>query len=280
MPPCIDQAEPAPVLVGQQRWEPIEVSIKTSSGNLPAVLFVPVDVTASALAVVIGGGSIGGERYDWLGSFLASHGYAAIIPQRRGAAVQPDWPAAAVAAVTDGAHADRVDAERVALVGHSYGGLFGLCYIPGNGCPLPQPPAAPELPEFAGVLTLMSHAQPPNDPTWREPLVIGDQLLVMVRAMRDGRATPEEVTATFDRIEGAGQQALVSLDGVNHYQAADCLDPAEDTYQADHPAEVTHEVALERTVRAVSAFFAELTGDQDALDTLADDDRGIHVRRP
>ena len=102
---------------------------------------------------------------------------------------------------------------------------------------------------------------------------------MLVSGTADTYTDPGEVATTFSRLEGGAARFLVSLEGVNHYQAADCLDPECDNYEQDAPAQVPHETALERLGKSFLAFLSWKLGDDPGVLGELDTDEGITVER-
>jgi len=275
LPLCSAGLPVAAVQPGNQDLERVEFDIIKDGVELPAISFVPRGMSGVPVVLMLSGGSIDGTRYDWLGDFLASNGYATVIAQRNGGGDRLELPSAMLAALVETELNERIDAQRIVIAGHSFGGLNALCLASPNGCPWPVDPKHIP-PGLIAVITLMAHAQPFDEPDMNTPMQVERVPVMMIQGTRDGRASVEEVTATFNRLEGNTGRFLVTLSGVNHYQMAECLDLKKDNYRGELAAEVTHPVALERAARAMLAFLNWVDGGPKVVDKL-NDSEGIMV---
>ena len=277
LPVCSTDSQLAPVLPGDHAVERFEFDVNKDGDSLPGVSFLPRNLSGAPTVLVLSGGSIEGSRYDWLGDFLASNGFAVVMVQRSGGGDRLGLPMAMLGALIDAGLEGRINPEQIIVAGHSFGGLNALCLASPDGCPWEVTPD--HIPAgLAGVITLMSHAQPFEKPDLNTPMPIERVPVMMIQGTRDGRSTMDEVTATFSRLEGNTERYLVTLTGVNHYQMARCLDLNKDNYRQELAAEVSHSVALERAAKTVLTFSRWIDGGNKVMDELLDND-GIMVEK-
>ena len=278
LPVCSADPEITPVLPGDQTVERLEFDVTKDENTLPGVAFLPRDMSGAPLVLMLSGGSIEGSRYDWLGDFLASNGFGVVMVKRNGGGDRLGLPVSMLTALQEANLEQRIDPTKVIIAGHSFGGLNALCLASPEGCPWAV--LSEHVPTgLIGVVTLMSHAQPFEDPEMNTPMPIEGIPVMMIQGTRDGRSTVEEVSATFNRLQGNAERFLVTLTGVNHYQMASCLDINKDNYKGELAAEVAHAVALERAAKAVLAFSGWIDGGPKVVDQLLNVE-GIFVEQP
>jgi pimeloyl-ACP methyl ester carboxylesterase len=279
LPLCAEISTPPPILPGSTSVETIPITITLETATREAVLFHPSGAIHVPVVLFINGGSIDGHRYDWLGHLLASNGYAAVIVQenRSGTTSRIYWPGAMIERLRDPDVASIVDLQRVLLAGHSFGGAIVLCLLDQEACIW----TAGEIAFSHGVqgaIVLSSHFQPPDDPQATTPIKSSGVPVMLASGTADAYTDPKEVAATFSRLSG-GERFLVRLDGANHFQAADCLEPEVDSYQQDAPARVSHEVALARFGESVLTFLSWKFGSDPHAWGVLERREGIAVMR-
>jgi dienelactone hydrolase len=278
LPICSESPTPLPVLAGGATVETIPLTIELEAAPRDALLYHPSGATGVPVVLFINGGWINGKRYSWLGQMLASNGYAALIVQETGSGSTSRiyWPEAMIRRLGEPDVASLVDLDRVLLAGHSFGGAIILCLLDQVACVWTAGEIAFSR-SIQGAILLSAHLQPPNDPQCAAPIASGDVPVMVASGTADTYSDLNEVGATFARLTGAGERFRVRLEGVNHFQATNCLDPETDDYEQDAPAEVSHEVALERFGKSVLAFMSWKFAPDPSAWTVLGENEGITV---
>ncbi len=119
----------------------------------------------------------------------------------------------------------KLDAGRVALLGHSYGGVACL----GSMQSICSPPicigfsyAAPR--ELAAVIVYGSHTKSPMTGKFMEVNTRGIPVLY-INGDRDGKAASADTRTTFREKTSGGPKAFASVRGANHYGITDINNP-------------------------------------------------------
>ena len=104
-----------------------ELTLNTEGGRLPAAVFWPVGIGPHPAVVVATGGLATGsvEAYRWAGERLAAGGYAALVATYRAPSPYSDADDLTVA-IDWLASSPRIDPQRLAIWGHSRGGIGAL----------------------------------------------------------------------------------------------------------------------------------------------------------
>ncbi|MFW7379004.1 MAG: hypothetical protein ACOH5I_09385 [Oligoflexus sp.] len=244
---CADQEELEPILGNDApiALKQLELHFRFE-GRLQsrhATLFLPQAQQALSLVLFFNGGTISGDRYDWLARLVASHGFAALMveDQTGPSFSRLQWLPAALEAFQDSELATLVDTQRIILGGHSFGGVCVFCLNHPSSCSYQG--NIPSLPEnVIGFFTINSHLQSKARPENMEVIPLSRPIL-MISGTRDGYAKAETIEKTFRRLRGNKPAFLERIEGSNHFQALDCLDPNQDRYENDNPAEISHQAA-------------------------------------
>lgn len=250
----------------------LDYSFKGAKEQRQAILFVPQRAEKVPLVVFINGGSIDGDRYDWLGSMLSSNGFGAAIIQQDGnsGVDRMLWLDAVLARLSEEQFRSKVDLDKVILGGHSFGGLCVLCINSAESCPIPHV-GGPMPSNVIGSFTLNSHMQPPNSPQFEDPVSI-EKPVMMLLGTNDAYSRQTDVETTYGRLTGKGPFFLVSIAGANHFQSVDCLDATKDNYSKDGKANLSHREAADRIGKAVLTYVQWLTSGSsekhEAMDAL------------
>ncbi|MEU0481216.1 hypothetical protein ABZ260_18760 [Streptosporangium sp. NPDC006013] len=145
---------------------------ETQIGNDPATVYYPAAQTALPVALLLQGANVPKESYSEFAKIVAGFGFAVAVPNHQRAVgpvsglfpEQSQTNAAVTWAAAENARAGspvagRLDADRLVLLGHSFGGAAGLFAI-GNTCTVPfcfgpvyQRPAALRAAVFYGAST-------------------------------------------------------------------------------------------------------------------------------
>ena len=217
------------------------------------------------VVVHLQGGSVDAQHYAGFGRTLAQAGFAVIVPNHLrvlGAPGSPPSPltegqvvAAALRGLSRAAEPAgsflraRIDLDRIAVTGHSFGGVVGLytvaglCMAPFCTPPLLRPPLRAAA--FFGTHLV-------RDGKAEVPAMQGVPVALLA-GLQDGRALPDQIRATYDRL--SGPRSLIRIDGVNHYGITDSNPPAGATPETrTQTREQGQGVRL--IARAVAAFLA------------------------
>lgn len=187
------------------------------------------------IVVHLQGGSVDAQHYAGYGHGLARAGFLAVIPNHLRSLGPPGTPPSpltegqVVAAAVRGvmrASADprsplyeRADVERIALTGHSFGGVVGLYTVAGLCmAPFCTPPLL--RPAIRAAAFFGSHLVRDGK---AESLSTQGVPVALLSALDDGRALPSQVRATS--LSLSGPVFLVPLAGLNHYGITDANPP-------------------------------------------------------
>jgi len=188
------------------------------------------------VVVHLQGGSVDAQHYAGFGRALAQAGFAVIIPNHLRVLGPPGSPpsqltegqvvAAAVRGLARAAQAPgswlhaRVDLDRIAVTGHSFGGVVGLYTVAGLCmAPFCSPPL--QRPSLRAAAFFGSHLI--RDGKAEVPPMQGVPVALLA-GLQDGRTLPDQIRATYDRL--SGPRSLIGIDGVNHYGITDSNPPA------------------------------------------------------
>jgi dienelactone hydrolase len=184
------------------------------------------------VVVMLPGAFVVKERYQWLGTALASHGIATFV-------VQPPDPFSRTIhtlGTLDALEArqrdpgsplfERLDLGRLLLAGHSAGSIAQIGLTDVQACAPGFCQATDQTPpSLRGLVLLGFHNQ--NTADDHAPMAAVESPWLIIAGSRDGLATPEKVDTTFARLQDRPAY-LISVDGANHYQMTDYVDIAAD----------------------------------------------------
>lgn len=187
------------------------------------------------IVVHLQGGSVDAQHYAGYGHGLARAGFLAVIPNHLRSVGPPGTPSSpltegqVVAAAVRGvmrASEDprsplfaRADGERIALTGHSFGGVVGLYTVAGLCmAPFCTPPLL--RPAIRAAAFFGSHLVRDGK---AESLSTQGVPVALLSALDDGRALPSQVRATS--LSLSGPVFFVPLAGLNHYGITDANPP-------------------------------------------------------
>ncbi|MFD8530717.1 alpha/beta hydrolase family protein [Streptosporangium canum] len=201
---------------------------ETRIGDDPATVYYPTGRQSVPVALLLQGANVPGASYDRFAGIVAGFGFAVAVPDHRRAVgpVSGLFPeqlqintAAAWAEAENSREgspvAGRLDADRLVLLGHSFGAAAGLFAV-GNTCTVPfcsgpvyRRPASLRAAVFHGAGT----AAPGGGTV---PIDNTGVPVALVQGGLDGINPPATARATYDGL-GAAPKAFVTLTGANHY---------------------------------------------------------------
>lgn len=189
---------------------PWGVSLRTALyGDPPTDVYAPIDADgagasvgpAESTIVLLQGGSVVPERYDWLAVHFASRGAAVLVPHHGLdlPAVDPTAGVRALAAARDAGDVEK--STPVGFAGHSLGGVM----------------AARQWADDETINGLALLASYPDDDTPVEDR--GEGSVMSIIGTSDGKVTENEAEAGAARFNV--EVALVTVEGLTHYDWTD-----------------------------------------------------------
>ena len=252
----------------------------------PATVHFPVGEGVFPVVLLLQGANVGRVYYSAFAGIVASYGFVVVVPDHestgimgtglyaqqseiedvlehmRGEAADPGSPVAGI-----------VDAGRLVVVGHSYGGVCGLgairdvCQVPFCTGGLSRPV---EL--VAGAFWGTNLAMPIVGTV---PVIENDSIPVaLIQGSMDSLASMEDARETYDRIQDP-PRILVEVAGADHYSICDVDDP--EGAQAD-PAvpSIDRAVGIETIGRWMALFLrAHVLGEVGAWTYVHVDGDGL-----
>ncbi|TYB64271.1 alpha/beta hydrolase [Nonomuraea sp. PA05] len=246
-------------------------SYELQIGADPATVYLPPGRTELPVALLLQGGNVPRESYGRFARTVAGFGFAVAVPDHRRAVgpVSGLYPESAqlAATVTWAAQentragsplAGRLDADRLVLLGHSFGAAAGL-FAAGNACvppfcfgPVYQRPAALRAAAFYGAATATQ-----GGPV--VPVANAGVPVALVQGEVDGVNPPAAARATYDGLSSP-PKAYVTVHGANHYGVTDTQTPA--GALPDPSAQtVTQDASIDATARWSALFLRASLGD-------------------
>ena len=211
-------------------------SYGTLIGSDPATVYYPAGRAAVPVALLLQGGNVPKESYSRFAALVAGFGFAVAVPDHRRAVgpvsglfpEQSQVAAAVTWARAEGARtgspvAGRLDADKLVLLGHSFGaaaGLFavgGLCVPPFCFGPVYQRPPELRAAVFHGASTASGGGA-------AVPIANAGVPVALVQGGLDGTNLPAAGRATYDAL-GAPPKAFVTVTGANHFGLTDTQTP-------------------------------------------------------
>jgi hypothetical protein len=245
-------------------------------GSDEADLYVP-DAPPGAklpLALMLQGAKVGRAHLRSFAVEVAKWGFVVLIPDHRRSffgqndlfAEQQEVTAAAawakVEAQRSSAAGARLDATKLVLLGHSFGGVTGLNAIQG-GCAFPLCSGTYAKPaELLGGVFYGTNTKPPGGFGGISPVAAAGAGIGYVQGALDGKALPVDGRTTYDQTSG-GRKAFVTVAGANHYAITDANPPA--GADADPTAPTLEQTTAQRRTGRVAGLLLRWV-------TLRDDD--------
>lgn len=272
---------PAPLFVQVSSYS----TTVTTNGD-PTDIFFPVTSTPNTspqkfpIALLLPGSRVAPSQYSEFAWFVASYGFIVVVPEHirslpsigftgflPEASQINDVLAFMVEENSNPASpiAGTVDLDKLALLGHSFGGAVGLSAID-NSCIAPlcegqfQRPKQLQAGIFFGTSIAIGTRQhlPTRNQGIPTALIVGS---------KDGLVFPELTQADYDLIQNP-PKALITVEGANHYGIANTNNPLGARPDPNSPM-LSQEQSIETIARWSAIFLrAYVLDDAGALDYL------------
>lgn len=246
------------------------------------------------VAIFLQGANVDKSNYSTFAGVVASYGFAVVVPNNlRTIELSPSAPGITgffpelqqVNEVFDyikGSEspvAEAIAPDKLALLGHSFGGAVGLSAIQGS-CPFPNCPFGefdrPD--ELVGAAFFGTDFQPSPEEGGSDsiaPIENADIPTALILGNNDGISAPAETEATYEQIQDP-PKALVSVEGTNHFGITNENDPLNPPTSPSevppiitepNPQTIAQEVAID-TIATWSSLFLRATvlNDRTAFD--------------
>lgn len=223
------------------------------SGRAPAVLGLRHPVV-----VLLQGAQTDKSAYSKVAGLVAGHGFVVIVPNHA-RAFPPGAPPAlfteesviidAFAAVRAEASsalsplAGRVDETRLALIGHSFGGVATLLGVAGTCAPPFCTPGTYARPDALKAAIVYGTNYTAGDPHVALPIDTSAVPVAMVQGTLDGRSLPALGALTYAELEPP--KAFIEIEGANHFGITDTGAPA-GAVPDPSSASIAQDAAIER----------------------------------
>jgi len=198
-------------------------------------VYYPDDATERLpVALLLVGFNVSKPNYQMVASHVAAYGFVVVVPNHYGllgfglAAEVEEVPATLEFARTRNADPtsplfDRMDADKLVLLGHSYGGGAALNAAAGRCVPpyclgiYPRPPQLLGVAVYGADLRMFVLGGP-------IPRIDNIVPVALIRGDLDGIAPPFDTGRTFDAIQST-PKALITIEGANHFGMTDVVSP-------------------------------------------------------
>jgi dienelactone hydrolase len=280
--PGVDSGTPDATVPPDQGVPPLpkpnpDVDMYTTTvagSNDPANIYFPKGNPAKSLPVVVisQGAKVDKSNYTKIAKTLAGYGFAVIVPNHKRMVFVDNnfYPetssilAAFKHVVTEAGTAGSpvnglVDTGKLAIVGHSFGGVVGTNMI-GNTCMFPfcTPPYAVPA-ELKGGVFYGTSLKGPIGPI--PATANAGRGVALIQGSVDGKNKAADARDTYDKVAGA-PRAYILLNGTNHYGVTDTDNPA--GADADAVATSLPQAAANDLVGTYAAAFLRATVLNDA----------------
>ncbi len=237
-----------------------------SGGALTADAYVPAGAMAPVV-LVLPGAAIVKERMYWLGELLASQGFATLVVQPPGTFSTSELTTSLLDALAASPLAPTLDLTRVILAGHSQGAVVQAALTDVASCAAGFCSPGAKRPDGVRGLLLMGYHNQTN-PDDAAPMPAADIPWLVLSGSADGVSTPDKVQKTFARIVDR-PLFNIEVQGMNHYQFTDYVDPKADRVDGDGVPAIANKVAR-ATAGSYAVAFAKkvLNGDASIADDL------------
>lgn len=275
-PATASNFNPAPLFEEVNNYE----TTITTNGD-PADIYYPDTSTAEnfPVALFLQGALVDQADYTNFANTVASYGFVVVVPNHfqsfpelgvEGLLAEVSQIDDVLAYVeTENSNSTSpvegiIDTDNLALLGHSWGAAVGLSAI-GNYC-IPGICNDPEFILAEEVVAGAFYGGFLRDFNSGEYLAIDNNSIPigLISGSRDGVATPEEVSASYEVIEDS-PKALITVEGANHYGITNEDNPQRDPLRPTLEQDIANE-----TIARWSGLFlrASIFNEPDAFDYI------------
>ena len=286
---------PAPLF---DKIETIETTIPDTGDAID--IYLPKDAADNSLpvALFLPGANVDKSNYSIFANTVASYGFAVAVPNNLRTIELPPPAPSITGLLTELSQVnevfdyirdpespvvDAIDPDKLALLGHSFGGAAGLYAIQGfsniPNSPLGEFNRPDELVGgvFFGTDLRPSLNVPEAEPIPIPPLDNADIPTALILGTNDGISDPQETVETYEQIQDP-PKALIEVEGANHFGITNENDPLNPpTTPADVPpiapepnSQTIDQAVSIDTIATWSSLFLRSTvlGDEVATDLV------------
>lgn len=241
-------------------------------------VYYPDDATERMpIALLLVGFNVSKPNYQMVASHVAAYGFIVVVPNHYGllgfglAAEVEEVPATLEFARSENADPtsplfDRIDADKLVLLGHSYGGGAALNAAAGRCVPpyclgiYPRPPELLGVAVYGADLRMFVLGGPIPRIDYSVPVAL-------IRGDLDGIAPPFDTARTYDAIQST-PKALITIEGANHFGMTDVVSPV-GIIADPNPTTITQADATQAVAQCSALFLrAFALNDPDAKAVL------------
>ncbi len=218
------------------------------------------------VVVLLQGAQTDKAAYAGFAGLVAEHGFVVVVPNHF-RAFPPGAPASLfteqgviadglAAAVAESRRASspleaRIDETRLAVVGHSFGGVAAILGVAGTCAPPFCTPGTYTRPAALRAAVVFGTNYTDGEPRAALPVDTSAAPIAMVQGTVDGRSLPSLGALTYAELEAP--KAYVELEGVNHFGITDTVAPPGAVPDAN-ASTVPQEEAVARAATWTSLF--------------------------